>query len=137
VDFDDIRNLLKDLSKRIESIKNDPQETYLINTEISFKLLLVLEHMAQISEKNASNLEKLIGKTNAPSIKIEKEDKKRRAREVLAVLEQNGALTYNELRLMLKPPISYKRVTALIAEMTRDGIELKKQGRPVKVSLVD
>jgi hypothetical protein len=58
-------------------------------------------------------------------------------RKPLAFLERNGALTYNELRVRLKPQISYSRATTLVAEMIRDGIALKKQGRPVKVSLAD
>ena len=136
-DFENIRNMLKGFSKRMEAIKNRPEESYLINTEVSLRLLEVLEHIAQLSEQNALNLEKMAADTHTPNPKIEGSDKKRRAREVLAVLEQNGALTYNELRIKLKPAISYNRATALVAEMIRDGIALKKQGRPVKVSFAD
>jgi hypothetical protein len=121
----------------MESIKNNPEEAYLINTEVSLRLLEVLEHIAQISEKNALSLERMAEHIKTPISKNDSSDKKRRAKEVIAVLERNGALTYNELRIKLKPQISYNRATALVAEMIRDGITLKKQGRPVKVSLAD
>ena len=135
--FINIRNMLKGFSKRMESIKNSPEESYLINTEVSLRLLEVLEHLTQLTEKNTSSLEKMTGNTYKPNPIIERGDEKRRAREVIAVLERNGALTYNELRIKLKPAISYNRVTALVAEMIRDGIALKKEGRPVRVSLAD
>jgi hypothetical protein len=133
--FENIRKMLKSFSKRIESIKNNPEESYLINTEVLFRLLEVLENFTKLTEKNASSLEKMAENIHRPIPKIERSYEKRRAREVIAVLESNGELTYNQLRNSLKPPISYNRVTALIAEMMRDGIALKKRGRPVKVSL--
>lgn len=58
-----------------------------------------------------------------------------RAREVLAVLDSSGPLTYEQLHIELKPPVTYNRITALVSEMIRDGISLKREGKPVKVSL--
>ena len=64
--FEDIRNMLKGFSKRMESIKNNPEESYLINTEVSFRLLEVLEHLTRLTEKNTSRLENKTGNTNKP-----------------------------------------------------------------------
>jgi hypothetical protein len=133
--FEGFRHMLKDLSKRLEAIKEHPEETYLINTELSLRVLDALENIADATEKNTIALEKLAG--NVPQLqRAEPEkDRKRRAREVLAVLERCGPLTYEELRQELKPAISYKRVTALVSEMIRDGVALDREGKPVRVSL--
>jgi hypothetical protein len=80
--FENIRNMLKGFSKRMESIKNNPEESYLINTEVSLRLLEVLEHLAKISEQNALSLERIGQNTYSPIPKVEGSDKKRRAREV-------------------------------------------------------
>ena len=135
--FEGFRQMLKDLSKRLDAIRENPEETYLLNTELSFRILGVLENLANVTEKNTNTLEKLAG--NAPQINgtEPEKDRKRRAREVLAVLESCGPLTYEELRRELKPTITYKRVTALVSEMIRDGVPLVRQGKPVKVSLGD
>jgi hypothetical protein len=137
VNFQSFRNMLKDFSKRIESIKENPEEAYLINTEISFRLLGVLENLVHLAEKNTAVLEKLDFQNPIIRDDMKDSDKRRRAREVLAVLENRGALTYEELRKELKPQISYKRVTALVSEMIRDGIPLKREGKPVRVILGD
>ena len=135
VNFESFRNMLKDFSKRVESIKDSPEEAYLINTEISFRLLGVLENLATLTERNTTALENLtLHKPDNPN-DVKESDKIRRAREVLAVLENQGALTYEELRKELRPQISYKRVTALVSEMIRDGIPLKREGRPVRIIL--
>ena len=127
--------MLKDLSRRIEAIRNNPEETYLINTEVTFRVLGVLENLAALTEKNTTALEKFVGKTPIIQHEANESHKKRRAREVLAVLERSGALTYEELRKELRPPVTYNRVTALVSEMIRDGIPLTREGKPVRVDL--
>ena len=133
--FEGYRHVLKDFSKRLEAIKNNPEETYLVNTELTARVLEILENLARSTEKNTVVLERLAGQK--PIIQHESSDlnRKRRAREVLAVLERSGPLTYEELRKELKPQVTYKRVTALVSEMIRDGIPLKREGKPVRVSL--
>jgi hypothetical protein len=133
--FEGFRHMLKDLSKRLDAIRENPEETYLINSELTFRLLGVLENIAEATEKNTIALQKLAGNTTQIQHTESEKDKKRRAREVLAVLERCGPLTYEELRRELKPMISYKRVTALVSEMIRDGVPLDRRGKPVKVSL--
>lgn len=128
------RHMLKDLSRRLEAIRSDPEETYLINTEISLRLLGVLENLAGLTEKNATTLEKLASGIPQSQEDIQNPEKKRRAQEVLAVLERSGPKTYEELRNELKPTVSYNRITALVSEMIRDGITLKREGKPVRVS---
>lgn len=134
-DFESFRHMLKDFSKRLEAIKENPQEAYLINTEIAFRVLGVLENLVLHTERNAIALE------NLPTPFSIKKDthldsvQKRRAREVLTILEKCGELTYEELRKEIKPVISYKRVTALVSEMIRDGIPLLREGKPVRVRL--
>ena len=134
--FEGFRHMLKDLSKRLDAIRENPEEAYLINTEISFRLLGVLEKLAHLTEKNTAVLEKL-AVSHPGNIQQDQDesDKKRRAREVLAALERSGSLTYEQLRTELKPPVTYNRITALVSEMIRDGISLKREGRPVEVSL--
>ena len=133
--FEGFRHMLKDLSKRLDAIRENPEETYLINTELSLRLLGVLENLANATEKNTIAIEKLAGNTSQIRHTEHEKDRKRRAREVLAVLERCGPLTYEELRRELKPTISYKRVTALVSEMIRDGVPLDREGKPVRVSL--
>ena len=131
----DFRYKLKDLSKRLEAIRSNPEETYLINTELTLRVLDVLETLADLTEKNTSSLERLTDQV--PPIQQQEADskKKRRAGEVLGVLERSGPLSYEELRMELIPPVTYKRITALVSEMIRDGIPLIREGKPVRVSL--
>jgi hypothetical protein len=133
--FEGFRHMLKDLSKRLDAIRENPEETYLINSELTFRLLGVLENIAEATEKNTIALQKLAGNTTQIQHTEREKLRKRRAREVLAVLERCGPLTYEELRRELKPIISYKRVTALVSEMIRDGVALDREGKPVRVSL--
>lgn len=133
--FEGFRHMFKDLSKRLNAIRGNPEETYLINTEVNLRLLGVLENIANATERNAAALEKLTEQARIKQHAEDDSDKKRRAREVLGILEKCGPLTYEELRRELKPEISYKRVTALVSEMIRDGVPLQRQGKPVKVSL--
>lgn len=44
-------------------------------------------------------------------------------------------LTYPELGQLLDPPVSPKRAARLVSQMIRDGVELKREGTPRKVSL--
>lgn len=134
--FEGFRYMLKDLSRRLEAIRNNPEETYLINTEISVRVLEALENLGQLTEKNAAVLEALFSKVETGPSKQEEADKHRRAREVLAVLERCGPLGYEELRKELEPEVSYNRITALVSEMIRDGVPLRREGKPVKVSVV-
>jgi hypothetical protein len=131
--------MLKNFSRRLEAIRDDPEETYLVNTEIGFRLLAVLEDLAHLTERNSTALEKLTSDEIRSVLRNgDESNKKRRAREVLRVLERLGPLTYEELRKELKPEISYNRATALVSEMIRDGIPLKKEGdhgKTVRVSL--
>ena len=125
--------MLKDLSRRLEAIRDSPEETYLVNTELSFRLLGVLETLAALTERNTDALERLAaGPTPTIPQNPDESNKKRRAREVLSVLERSGSMTYEELRSALKPPVSYNRVTALVSEMIRDGIALRRDGEPGK-----
>ena len=137
VGFEGFRYMLKDLSRRIEAIRENPEETYLINTEATLRLLGILENLSLLTEKNTITLEKLSGQGTANQHEQDDSGKKRRAREVLRALERCGELTYEELRRELKPQVSYNRVTALVSEMIRDGVPLTREGRPVRVSLAE
>jgi hypothetical protein len=135
VDFEGFRYMLKDLSRRIEAIRENPEETYLINTEATLRLLGVLENLTHLTERNTITLEKLSVQGTANHHEQDDSSKKKRAREVITVLERCGELTYEELRRELKPQVSYNRVTALVSEMIRDGVPLGRDGKPVRVSL--
>ncbi|MBI4775985.1 MAG: hypothetical protein HY788_17730 [Deltaproteobacteria bacterium] len=172
--FDLFRQTLSDFSRRVEAIRESPEDSYLLNTEMVYRLLGVLENLGHLTERNHTVLEMLLQK-NGPShlsehpltdkerhqqaltlpnsphrlapenlsvseawatnLDQDKTGKKRRAREVLGVLENKGAITYEDLRNQLTPVITYNRVTALVSEMIRDGIPLTREGKPVKVSL--
>jgi hypothetical protein len=127
--------MLKDLSRRLEAIRENPEETYLVNTEVNIRVLGVLENLSALSERNTVALEKLAGQAPIKQHEELTSDKKRRAREVLAVLERCGPVTYEELRKELRPEVTYNRVTALVSEMIRDGVPLQREGKPVRVSL--
>ena len=131
--FEKFRQMLKDFSKRLEDIRENPEETYLINTEVNFKILGVLENLSALTERNTRVLESLAGQATLKQQEEQSSDKKRRAREVLAALERCGPLTYEELRKELRPEVTYNRVTALVSEMIRDGVPLQREGRPVRV----
>jgi hypothetical protein len=129
--------MLKDLSRRLEAIRENPEETYLINTEVNIRVLGVLENLSALTERNTAALENLASQSPLKQHKEQTSVKKRRAREVLGVLERCGPLTYEELRKELKPEVTYNRVTALVSEMIRDGVLLQREGKPVRVSLGD
>ncbi len=64
-----------------------------------------------------------------------REDLKGQADQIHDILEDVGSLPYKELGEMLEPPVSPKRVARLVSQMVRDGVELKREGSPRKVSL--
>ena len=174
--FELFRQTLSDFSRRVEAIRENPEDSYLLNTEMVYRLLGVLENLGHLTERNHAILEMLLQKNgpihpsaqpladkerqkqaltlpsspdklvpenmsaseaSARHFDQDKNSKKRRAREVLGVLENKGALTYEDLRNELTPVITYNRVTALVSEMIRDGIPLRREGKPIKVSLED
>ena len=135
--FEEFRYMLKDLSRRLEAIRENPEWTYLINTEVNIRVLGVLENLSALTERNTAALENLASQSPLKQHKEQTSVKKRRAREVLGVLERCGPLTYEELRQELKPEVTYNRVTALVSEMIRDGVPLQREGKPVRVSLGD
>jgi hypothetical protein len=132
--FEGFRSMLKDLSRRLVAIRENPEETYLINTEVIFRVVGVLENLSVLTERNTAALEKLSGQALIKEHKQQQSKKIRRAREVLGVFERCGALSYEELREELRPQVSYNRVTALVSEMIRDGVPLVRDGKPVRVS---
>jgi hypothetical protein len=127
--------MMKDFSRRLEAIRENPAETYFVNTEVTLRILDALEKLSVLTERNTVALERLAGQIPIKQHTQHESDKKRRAREVIAVLERCGALTYEELRRELKPQVSYNRVTAWVSEMIRDGVTLERAGKPVRVSL--
>lgn len=133
--FEGFRHVMKDFSRRLEAIRENPEETYLVNTEVTLRIFDALEKLSFLTERNTIALEGLAGQKPIEQQKEHGSDKKRRAREVLRVLERCGALTYEELRRELKPKVSYNRVTALVSEMIRDGVPLVREGKPVRVNL--
>ncbi len=62
-------------------------------------------------------------------------DLKGRADQIHDALEEFGPLTYAELAEKLDPPVDSKRITRLLSQMIRDGIKLKRFGKPRQVRL--
>jgi len=58
---------------------------------------------------------------------------KGRAGQIIDILMESSPLTYNELAE--KMGVTYKRAARLISQMVRDGVNLKREGKPRKVSL--
>lgn len=58
---------------------------------------------------------------------------KGRAEEIIYCLREFGPLTYKELAD--KMDVTYKRAARLVSQMVRDGVGLKREGKPRKVSL--
>jgi len=56
-----------------------------------------------------------------------------RAGQIIDLITSQGPMTYNQIGDTLS--LSYKRVVRLVSQMVRDGIDLKREGRPRKVSL--
>ena len=64
-----------------------------------------------------------------------REDLVGQADQIHDILELMGPLTYEELGRGLDPPVSPKRAARLVSQMVRDGVELKREGSPRKVSI--
>lgn len=64
-----------------------------------------------------------------------REDLRGQADQIHDILEDIGPLSYEELGDMLEPPVSPKRAARLVSQMIRDGVELKREGSPRKVSI--
>ena len=62
-----------------------------------------------------------------------REDLKGQSDEIHDILEKVGPLTYEEIGKGLG--ITPKRASRLVGQMIRDGVELKREGSPRKVSL--
>ena len=62
-----------------------------------------------------------------------REDLKGQADQIHDLIEESGPLTYAEIgeKLFVSP----KRASNIISTMIRDGVELKREGSPRKVSL--
>ena len=65
-----------------------------------------------------------------------REDLKGQSDQIHDILEDVGPLTYEALGNMIEPPISPKRAARLVSQMIRDGVKLKREGKPRKVSIV-
>ena len=64
-----------------------------------------------------------------------REDLRGQADQIHDILEKSKPLTYEQIGKNLYPPISPKRASRIIGQMIRDGVELKREGTPRKVSL--
>ena len=64
-----------------------------------------------------------------------REDLKGQSDQIHDILEKSKPLTYEQIGKKLDPPISEKRASRIIGQMIRDGVELKREGTPRKVSL--
>ncbi len=64
-----------------------------------------------------------------------REDLKGQSDQIHDLLEIYGNLTYDRIAELLDPPVSPTRASRLIGQMIRDGVELKREGTPRKVSL--
>ncbi len=64
-----------------------------------------------------------------------REDLRGQADQIHDILEDVGSLTYEELGNMLEPPVKAKRASNIVSTMIRDGVELKREGSPRKVSI--
>ena len=84
-----------------------------------------------------------VGKVTAQLIKDaiqdekdQREDLGGQADQIHDLLEKiKEPLTYPELGKMLDPPVSAKRAARLVSQMIRDGVELRREGTPRKVSI--
>ena len=64
-----------------------------------------------------------------------REDLVGQADQIHDILEKFGPLTYKEVAEKLDPSVSWKRASRLVSQMIRDGVELKREGSPRKVSI--
>jgi len=68
-----------------------------------------------------------------PEIKEDEDGIIGRAGEIVDALTKFGPMAYKELAEELG--LTYKRVVRLVSQMVRDGVKLKREGRPRKVRL--
>lgn len=64
-----------------------------------------------------------------------REDLKGQADQIHDLLETSEPLTYEEIGHHLDPQVSADRASRLVSQMIRDGVELKREGSPRKVSI--
>ena len=65
-----------------------------------------------------------------------REDLKGQSDQIHDILEKStNPLTYEELGQLLDNPVSADRASRLVSQMIRDGVELKREGSPRKVSI--
>lgn len=69
----------------------------------------------------------------APEVKEDEDGIIGRAGEIVDALTKFGPMAYKELAEELG--LTYKRVVRLVSQMVRDGVKLKREGRPRKVRL--
>ena len=62
-----------------------------------------------------------------------REDLKGQSDQIHDLLEEHGAMTYHDIGNALG--VSPKRASRIVGQMIRDGVELKREGTPRKVSL--
>ena len=63
-----------------------------------------------------------------------REDLKGQSDQIHDLLEKYGPMTYDEIGIELN--VSPKRASNIVGTMIRDGVGLKREGKPRKVSLV-
>ena len=65
-----------------------------------------------------------------------REDLKGQSDQIHDILEKsNHPLSYEQIGKNMYPPVNEKRAARIIGQMIRDGVELKREGSPRKVSL--
>lgn len=62
-----------------------------------------------------------------------REDLKGQSDQIHDLLEELGSMTYAEIGIEIN--VSPKRAARLISQMVRDGVKLKREGKPRKVSI--
>lgn len=77
--------------------------------------------------------EKIIEPVPESEIKEDEDGILGRAGEIVDLVTDKGPLTYKDIASELG--LSYKRIVRLVSQMVRDGIDLKREGRPRKISL--
>lgn len=65
-----------------------------------------------------------------------REDLKGQSDQIHDILEKSKKpLTYKQIGKKLDPSVNPKRASRIIGQMIRDGVELKREGKPRKVSI--
>ena len=100
----------------------------------------ILEWTEEDEAEAAKDLEEGLAEDPLEDDEIENEDEdlredlKGQSDQIHDLLEKFGPLTYKELAEKLD--VSPKRASNIVGTMIRDGVELKREGSPRKVSLV-